>query len=470
MKSILNKFKNIFKNKIVLIILLVLILIIVLLIIFYSIFSSSLKIVGKEKEKIEYQEEYKDLGAKFKIFNVDLTNKIKVENNVNNKKIGNYKVTYSIRYFLFNIKKSRIVSVVDKKEPVITLKGEDMVSVCPNTVYNEEGYEAIDEYDGDITSKVKRSVTTDGNILYEVTDSSGNNIKKIRKVISEDKTSPKLKLNGNSNFYVRINSEYNDPGVEVTDNCDVKVNVETKNHVNINSPGRYTIEYIATDTSGNTSSISRNVIVYSNNGTGVVYLTFDDGPSGTGTTEKILNILKNEGVKATFFVTSGGPDYLIKREYDEGHRIALHTSTHQYSYIYSSVDNYFADLITIKNRVYRITGYNSNIIRFPGGSNNTVSNIYYSGIMDILTNEVINKGYTYFDWNVSSGDAGKCYSSDCVYNSVVNSLSKNRINIVLMHDIKSYTADALKDIIDYCKLNGYTFKVIDENTSPIRFK
>lgn len=470
LKVILNKFKDIFKNKIILIVLSVIILIIVLLIIFYSIFSSSLKIIGKEKVQIEYQEEYKDLGAKFKIFNIDLTKKIKVKNNINNKKIGSYKVVYSVRYFIFNIKKTRIVSVVDKIEPVINLKGEDTVSICPNATYNEEGYEAIDEYDGDITSKVKRSVTPDGNILYEVNDSSGNKVEKIRKIISEDKTSPKLKLKGNSTIYVKVNSGYNDLGVEVTDNCDVKVNVETKNYVNINSTGRYTIEYIATDSSGNTASISRNVIVYSNEGTGVVYLTFDDGPSSTGSTEKILNILKNEGVKATFFVTSGGPDYLIKREYDEGHRVALHTSTHDYSYVYSSVDNYFSDLLTVKNRVYRITGYSANIIRFPGGSNNTVSNRYYNGIMDILTNEVINKGYTYFDWNVSSGDAGICYSSDCVYNNVVNSLSKNRINVVLMHDIKSYTADALKDIIDYCKLNGYTFKVIDENTTPIRFK
>ena len=83
---------------------------------------------------------------------------------------------------------------------------------------------------------------------------------------------------------------------------------------------------------------------------------------------------------------------------------------------------------------------------------------------------VIEKGYSYFDWNVSSGDAGSCTTPDCVYNSVINGLSKNKINVVLMHDIKMFTADALKSIIDYCKLNGYTFKTIDESTYPVIFK
>lgn len=470
MSKLLNRIKLILNNKIVIIILSIIILFITLLIIFYRVTFSSIKIIGKDEIQINYNEEYKDNGAILKIFNRDLTKKIKVKNNVDNKKIGKYKVTYSVQYLFFDIKKTRTVSVVDNKPPVVTLKGEETVNICPNTIYEEEGFQVVDEYDGDITNKVKRSITKDGNVLYEVTDSSGNKIEKIRKIICSDEVAPTIKLKGYSTVYIKVNSTYQDSGYEVTDNCDKEVKVEVKDNVKNNTPGKYIVEYIATDSSGNKSTVSRNVIVYNNDSSGVVYLTFDDGPSDTGTTEKILDILKSEGVKATFFVTSNGPDYLIKREFDEGHTVGLHTSTHRYSYIYGSVDNYFEDLTTVRNRVYRITGTYSNIIRFPGGSNNTVSNRYSNGIMNTLTKEAINRGYTYFDWNISAGDAGHCSSSNCVYKNVVNNLSKNKSNVVLMHDIKSYTANALKDIIEYCKLNGYTFKVIDENTNPIRFK
>ena len=111
----------------------------------------------------------------------------------------------------------------------------------------------------------------------------------------------------------------------------------------------------------------------------------------------------------------------------------------------------------------------STIIRFPGGSNNTVSNKYSPGIMSTLKQQVLEKGFTYFDWNISSGDAGGCTTSSCVYNTVVKSLSKSRPNMVLMHYIKMFTADAIRDIIRYGKANGYTFATITLDTKPIHF-
>lgn len=107
----------------------------------------------------------------------------------------------------------------------------------------------------------------------------------------------------------------------------------------------------------------------------VIYLTFDDGPSDT-TTAQLLDILKANDVKATFFVTGYGYDDLIKREHDEGHQIGLHTMTHNYSLVYSSVDAYFDDLKQISDRVKRITGQKSMMVRVPGGSSNTVSANY----------------------------------------------------------------------------------------------
>ena len=180
-----------------------------------------------------------------------------------------------------------------------------------------------------------------------------------------------------------------------------------------------------------------------------------------------MDILKEEGVKATFFVTGYGPDELIKREYDEGHTVALHTNVHDYARVYASDEAYFEDLYAIQERVKRITGVESKIIRFPGGSSNTVSRHYSTGIMSRLTKEVVNRGFKYYDWNVSSGDAGNTTLASGVYNNVISGLRPTRENMVLMHDVKSYTRDALRDIIRYGKENGYIFEKITMDTDMV---
>ena len=207
---------------------------------------------------------------------------------------------------------------------------------------------------------------------------------------------------------------------------------------------------------------------------GVIYLTFDDGPS-TYTT-KILDTLKKYDIKATFFVTSSGSDSAIKREFEEGHTVALHTSTHNYNKVYASVESYFNDLEIVQNRVKKITNETPTIIRFPGGSSNTVSK-FNKGIMTILTNEVLEKGYHYFDWNVSVEDAGSCTKKttmsekeNCVYNYFVKGISKSKMNVVLMHDVKSYTASKLDDMIKYALSKGYTFDKITMDTTQIHHK
>ena len=90
--------------------------------------------------------------------------------------------------------------------------------------------------------------------------------------------------------------------------------------------------------------------------------------------------------------------------------------------------------------------------------------------MTYLTNEVTNKGFIYFDWNVDSDDAGSAKTSDQVYNNVINGLSHNKTNVVLMHDFENNykTLNALRDIIQYGKNNGYTFSNITSSTPPVR--
>lgn len=200
--------------------------------------------------------------------------------------------------------------------------------------------------------------------------------------------------------------------------------------------------------------------------TGIVYLTFDDGPGDY--TNALLDVLDKYEVKATFFVTGRGDDATIKREYDEGHTVALHTWSHNYAYVYSSVDNYFADLNQIADRVKNITGQDAKLIRFPGGSSNLVSKRYdgRTKIMSTLTREVEARGYQYFDWNVDSDDAGRAKDSDTVYVNVASHL-KPGPNVVLQHDIRPYSVEAVERIIQYGNENGYVFEPLSFDSPTV---
>ncbi len=200
----------------------------------------------------------------------------------------------------------------------------------------------------------------------------------------------------------------------------------------------------------------------------ICYLTFDDGPSAK-TTTKILDTLKENNVKATFFIKGTADLSLLQRMKDEGHTIGLHTDTHEYGKIYKSTDAYFKDLQAVSDKVYERVGIRSTIIRFPGGSSNTASRKYCKGIMSELTEMVQDRGYKYFDWNVDSDDAGKARTSEEVVSNIKKYAIKNGSTkgdiCILMHDIKSYTAEALPEVIAELKAAGYEFKGL-EHTSP----
>ena len=428
----------------------------------------NIRLKGSRYIEIDYLSEYKEPGYSAYFLHDDITNQVKVTNNINSKKLGDYKVIYSVDIDGFKRKVVRNVRVTDKTGPVIELTNGTDVHVCPGREYVEEGYKAFDSYDGDVTDKVQ-VVTTRDKISYSVRDKHGNTTSIKRNIIYEDKEKPEITLNGDNIVYMFVGDTYQDSFVNVVDNCDSNLqdSVKVSNNVNMSEAGSYHVTYTVKDSSGNENTITREVIVSEHGKNGTIYLTFDDGPKN-GTTNVILDILKEEGVKATFFVTNSGPDELIKRAYDEGHTIALHTASHNYSIVYASVDSYFNDLNIVSERVKNITGVESKIIRFPGGSSNTISRKYSSGIMSYLTSEVLKRGYRYYDWNVSSGDAaGGRPTASMIYDNVVSNLSKNRVNMVLMHDIKTYTRDALRDIIRYGKENGYVFDKITQNTEMI---
>lgn len=202
-------------------------------------------------------------------------------------------------------------------------------------------------------------------------------------------------------------------------------------------------------------------------GNKVCYLTFDDGPSAA--TPTLLKQLDKLGVKATFFVVNTPylDDYLDDI-YNAGHAIALHCNSHEWKTVYASPQAYYNDLQTIDDLVYKYIGVRTKLIRFPGGSNNTVSKKYCTGIMTEVAAGVQIRGYRYFDWNVNSGDAsGIKYTAKQIASNVVKS-AKNKGDIcVLMHDAKSKktTVEALPSMVEQLINMGYRFEVLTE-TSP----
>ena len=203
---------------------------------------------------------------------------------------------------------------------------------------------------------------------------------------------------------------------------------------------------------------------FEGNGRKVVYLTIDDGPSAN--TQAVLDILDRYNCKATFFVIGADPDYfpLIGEAYRRGHTIGLHSFTHDYAQVYSSVDAYYADLAAIGEVVRGQIGYVPCFIRFPGGSSNAISADYCQGIMSVLVDSVQANGYQYYDWNMSTGDGAEHAADEIVgYATAPTELD----NIVLLcHDsaAKQSTVEALPAIIEHYQSLGYSFEALDRSS------
>ena len=199
-----------------------------------------------------------------------------------------------------------------------------------------------------------------------------------------------------------------------------------------------------------------------------VYLTFDDGPSDN--TNAILDVLDDYNVKATFFVT-GKEDEASKAAYkrivDEGHTIAMHSYSHKYSDIYASKEAFQNDFERIQNLIYDTTGVECRYYRFPGGSSNKVSNTDMSEFISYLNDQ----GITYFDWNVSSGDAtSHAFTADELVENVMSDVVKYKTSVVLLHDAtaKTTTVQALPAMIEALQQSGAMLLTIDEDTTVIQ--
>lgn len=434
-------------------------------------FTLSIQLTGEETVTLEYGSDYEEPGATA-TFQGTLFQKegivpeglqLQIIGEVDETALGRYTIRYCADYHWWHAEARRTVQIIDTQCPVITLTEDSQESLVPGTIYQEAGFHAADNYDGDITERVTRTETM-GQITYAVTDSSGNPAVAVREIPHHDPIAPVITLVGGENYTIRTGTKYQEPGYSAEDNVDGDLtgSVTVEGEVDWLTPGVYPVSYTVSDAYENITTVVRNVeveakewpdTVYPEEKT--IYLTFDDGPGPH--TEQLLDILDKYQVKATFFVIDTGEYDLMKEIVYRGHSIGIHSVSHNYEEIYASPEAFFEDLYGMQKIIYEHTGVETTLMRFPGGSSNEISRRISKGIMTTLTEAVQNAGFQYFDWNVLSGDAGDTTKTREVYNYVINAVSQVDVAVVLQHDIHEYSVAAVEDIILWGLNNGYQF-------------
>ncbi len=436
------------------------------------------KLNGAKDMTLEVGSEYTELGASAESVGRIFKNsgeplEVSISGSVDTSRVGEYDVVYHAKSLIIPGSTVRHVSVVDTEAPVIELRHEAGTAAPASTAdYVEEGYSATDNYDGDLTDKVERTVT-DKSVIYTVKDSSGNETSVERVIIGP----PILNLTGGTEVELVASPRFEEPGYEAhdTQGADLTDRVEVSGNIAPYKVGSYTLTYSVTNDRGEVTSLERTVNVVAAekpestkpDNPKTIYLTFDDGPGPY--TAELLDLLARYDVKATFFVTALNSDYedMIGRAYNEGHSIAVHTYSHDYRKLYSSEKAFFEDFNAMEDVIYRQTGEYTKLCRFPGGSSNTVSQ-FNPGIMSRLVGIMNDMGYKYFDWNVDSDDAGVTKWADGVYANVIKGCRETfgyGYSMVLQHDVKDYSVAAVESIINWGLSNGYDFAAIDM-TSP----
>ncbi len=444
-------------KKKILIFILTLFIIAILIMLIVKLNKIEVSLNGNEKIKLEVSTSYEEPGIIVKkgFKNVESDKyKIETDTTLDINKIGEYEKNYKIKYNNKTYELKRIIEVKDTTKPEININLEKIErDYCTKNNLEELKYSAIDNYDADISEKIKVEEIND-ELILKVSDSSGNETEKKLKINYTEKPADKFFKNGNDIVYIALNNPYNEEGAQLTDGCGnpKEADIKISGNVNTSQVGDYIITYELEGYEPLTRKVNVYEIHYEPK---TIYLTFDDGPGYY--TKSILDTLNKHNVKATFFVTNQFPDYqgLIADEYNSGHTVAVHTYSHNYN-VYSSVDTYINDFNQMNEIIKNYTGNYSNQFRFPGGSSNTISKNYANGVVSQIASEMTRRGYIYYDWNVDSTDAAGSWT-ETIYNNVVNGTNNCTSCVVLMHDIKQPTAESLDRIITTLKARGYTF-------------
>lgn len=270
-----------------------------------------LELNGIQNMTISYREEYKEPGVILKNANSKYLNKVKIENKIENEKIGTYYVDYSLKLGTRTLRKRRNVKVVDDVPPVIKLEGNQITEISINKEYKEPGYTAIDEYDGDLTENVEVTGKVDTEnygeyiIKYKVKDNSNNTVEvnRIVKVIDEEK--PKFVCESNYSA-IKINSS-NVIGCKAVDNFDgdLTEKIKVSGIYDISKKGMYNVEYTVEDDAGNKTSITHNIMVYDPKETETkeaYIITIDK--------EELKNIIETKEISATITTKNQSEEYV----------------------------------------------------------------------------------------------------------------------------------------------------------------
>ena len=424
---------------------------------------------GEENVRLAVGTPYSDPGAEAhyseRIFRRNDTDvDVEVRGCVDVNTPGTYRLTYVASHNDLTERASRTIEVFDAVAPTITLTTDPDAYTLPGERYAEEGFSALDNVDGDLTASVI-SREEGGKVYYRVTDAAGNTAEAVRTIRYDDRDAPVITL-GDVPLEVYAGDGWED-SFSAEDNVlgDVTDRVTFDPAVDPDTPGTYEITYSATDDYGNTGTATRTVVIRplpqndpsrASSGKRIVYLTFDDGPGPH--TERLLDVLAKYNVKASFFVTAQQRSYLnlLGREASEGHLVAVHTYSHNYEEIYENEAAYWADFDRINAEIAAHTGSPSRIFRFPGGSSNMVS-AFNEGIMSRLAAQAAEKGYDYYDWNVSSGDAEGIRDPENIRENILAGIRSRNVSVVLCHDMKSATVDAMEQLFRISLEEGYTY-------------
>ena len=474
---------------------------------FLSHFLINFKLNGEELTIINCGDNYQEKGASATFLGKQL--KVSIQDNINTSKIGEYVVYYKTRN-TFGIMKSlkREVKVKDKTAPKISLKGENPKILKLNEKYQENGATAIDNIDGDLTNKIKISGEVDISkygeyqIMYEVSDKSGNEISKIRKVIVKDTELPTLELKGKTNVDILLGNKYTEEGYSAKDNIDgdITSNVEIKNNVNYNKVGTYEIIYKVKDSSNNivtkkrTINVVKKLLIYKDEYDKIdntknywwsgnkfdhnrpeggasleklkkynayflgpdekkIYLTYDEGSNDTYLPE-ILEVLNKNNVKATFFLCRNymvmNKD-LIKKMEKTGHSVGNHTYHH---YVMPSLatrenfEKYVYEIRATEETYKEITGKNMDkIYREPKGEWS------YRSLQIVK-----DLGYKSFFYSADYLDFKNDVSKEYALNKMMNRYHNGAI--YLFHPKNKGNLEALDDFIKNMKKLGYTFDLV----------
>ena len=391
------------------------------------------------------------------------------DSKVNVKKLGKYKITYTLnkKNYVLN------VEVVDTKKPTFKVVNK-AVEVGTKVKASEFVTDIKDETKTKTYFKKDVSFDKEGTqkVTVVVEDQGGNKTEKeVNVKVVKDTKAPLLAGLQNYDTTVGSNIDFM-KGITVEDDFDKnpKVTVDSSK-VDFGKAGTYKVIYTTKDKSGNERKYTQTVIVnnprpanaIAPSGEKIVYLTFDDGPSQS-VTPLILDVLKQENVKATFFVlgtnTKYNPD-LIKREFEEGHYIANHGYTHKYSTVYASpeatLDEYNFTQQAIRDALGN-QNYKSKVFRFPGGSNGG----YYHTAKQNSKAFLRENGIVHLDWNCLSKDAEGANTKEALMQNIIDTMGDKDSVVILMHDAsdKILTYEMLPELISYLRDKGYKFQTI----------